>query len=446
VAVALLAAGCTQSSPQAASSADARVDSSSAGGPARITLSEQAARRIDIQSAVVEERALARTRKLIGDVVELPQDPPPISEQASTPRLLLDEQFAAATRDWPNDPTSTAWFARGTYVVHARHPGAFVAIDAPLEPVGDIELTARFRKTAGPGGGGYGLIVRGQSPGRLDGVRQQGQFLVFEVGDDGRFGAWQRFNDDWLDIQPWTASPAIRRGTAPNELQLTQRGDQFDFAINGTSVLQTSVVGAAASPAGVGIFVGGDLNEVAVERFTARSPADQTSASIAAIPQAGSASLAVRTSPLTSAELAQIDVAQPAMVTAQTDALVTASPVNATSTPGPLIYALEGTPPGLSVGQRVPIELVLVGNTGQRRVVPDSAVIYDRAGEPWVYVNPNPFVFVRHAVSIEPRPFGDVTSEPRRTVVLSRGPETGTPVVVVGAAQLYGIETLPPGK
>jgi hypothetical protein len=119
---------------------------------------------------------------------------------------------------------------------------------------------------------------------------------------------------------------------------------------------------------------------------------------------------------------------------------------DATAIPGPLIYALEGTPPGLSVGQRVPIELVLVGNLAQRKVVPDSAVIYDHAGEPWVYVNPNPFVFVRQPVSIEPGPFGEVTSEPQRTVVLSRGPETGTPVVVVGAAQLYGIEALPAGR
>jgi hypothetical protein len=67
-----------------------------------------------------------------------------------------------------------------------------------------------------------------------------------------------------------------------------------------------------------------------------------------------------------------------------------------------------------------------------RRVVPTSAVLYDAKGKTWVYTNPAPLVFVRHAVSID-------YIDGDRAVLLD-GPASGTAVVTVGAAELLGTE------
>src|SRR5213593_4708621 len=40
-------------------------------------------------------------------------------------------------------------------------------------------------------------------------------------------------------------------------------------------------------------------------------------------------------------------------------------------------------------------------SSGMRRVVPTSAVLYDAKGKTWVYTNPEPLVFLRHAVSVD---------------------------------------------
>ena len=69
----------------------------------------------------------------------------------------------------------------------------------------------------------------------------------------------------------------------------------------------------------------------------------------------------------------------------------------------------------------------------QRKVVPYAAVLYDAKGATWVYTNPNPLTFVRHAIQIDYIE-GDLA-------VLSDGPAAGTAVVVVGAAELFGAET-----
>lgn len=64
--------------------------------------------------------------------------------------------------------------------------------------------------------------------------------------------------------------------------------------------------------------------------------------------------------------------------------------------------------------------------------VPYSAVIYDAQGDNWVYTSIGDLTFVRHAVSIEYIE-GD-------RAYLTHGPEQGTQVVSVGAAELFGTE------
>ena len=67
-----------------------------------------------------------------------------------------------------------------------------------------------------------------------------------------------------------------------------------------------------------------------------------------------------------------------------------------------------------------------------RKVIPYSALLYDPDGRVWTYTNPEPLTFVRERVAVD---FirGDLA-------VLSRGPRSGTAVVTIGAAELFGIE------
>ena len=71
-------------------------------------------------------------------------------------------------------------------------------------------------------------------------------------------------------------------------------------------------------------------------------------------------------------------------------------------------------------------------NQQARPVVPYSAVMYVPSGETFVYTSPQPRTFVRQAVNIDYIE-GD-------SAVLNEGPPTGTEVVSVGAAELFGTE------
>ena len=98
-----------------------------------------------------------------------------------------------------------------------------------------------------------------------------------------------------------------------------------------------------------------------------------------------------------------------------------------------LYYALDAADHGLTAGQRVLVQLTLVGSSMPRKLIPHAALLYDAHGDTWVYTNPAPLVFVRQHISINYIE-GD-------RVVLFAGPTAGTAVVTVGAAELYGAET-----
>lgn len=67
-----------------------------------------------------------------------------------------------------------------------------------------------------------------------------------------------------------------------------------------------------------------------------------------------------------------------------------------------------------------------------RLVIPYAAVFYHFDGTTWTYTNPQDLIYVRVPIEVE---FieGD-------RAVLTAGPETGSSVVTVGSAELYGVE------
>lgn len=146
---------------------------------------------------------------------------------------------------------------------------------------------------------------------------------------------------------------------------------------------------------------------------------------------------------LTQSDLSKIDRDQPAQILLDDGGgqpvSLTARPVVRLALDEPeeagvaLYYEVVGADDGLVPGQIVRVELSLLGNGTQQKVVPYAAVIYGLQGETWVYTNPEPLVFVRDPILVD-YVEGDVA-------VLLDGPTAGTAVVTVGGAELYGAET-----
>lgn len=82
--------------------------------------------------------------------------------------------------------------------------------------------------------------------------------------------------------------------------------------------------------------------------------------------------------------------------------------------------------------ERLGIETTDVWVSLGKLAVPSSALWLDPGGTFWVYTNPEPLVYVRHAVTVD-----DDNGE---VALLSAGPSSETRVVSVGVSELYGTE------
>ena len=241
-----------------------------ADGPSALQMSVADATSWSVEDAVAPE--IAREPEPVGEAtapVESPAEPP----AAAPLPVVLDERFADNRAGWPNDTGTTTWLdAGGGYRLAARQPSRFVAVGAPALPALQAAIvTATFRKVGGPPGGGYGLIVGDQGPTRRDGIDQGGWYHVMEVGDRGEIGIWRRAQDHWEELVPWTPSDVVHRDDAPNELEAAVADGRLEFRVNGVPV--ASVPGEAVPAGRVGIFVGGDFNEVRLDRLMVRGVA-----------------------------------------------------------------------------------------------------------------------------------------------------------------------------
>lgn len=72
------------------------------------------------------------------------------------------------------------------------------------------------------------------------------------------------------------------------------------------------------------------------------------------------------------------------------------------------------------------------GQQAATEAIPYSAVVYDTDGSTWTYVNIATRTYERKPIT--------VTSIDGEVALLSAGPQAGSPVVTVGAAELLGTE------
>jgi hypothetical protein len=81
--------------------------------------------------------------------------------------------------------------------------------------------------------------------------------------------------------------------------------------------------------------------------------------------------------------------------------------------------------------ETAPVRVMQISGTA-RMVIPYAAVLYDAKGATWAYTNPEPLTFVRHSI--------EITSIADNLAVLANDLPSGTLVVTVGAAELFGAE------
>ena len=176
---------------------------------------------------------------------------------------------------WRSDPAGPVSLNGAQYRMTVQLPTRFVAVAAPVVGTyADVIVSATFHKIGGPPGGGYGVIVRDQTPETRDGLDQSGRFYVAEAGDLGEIGVWRREDDHWVDLVPWTHSEVVHVGGTTNELTLRAEGQRLTFLVNG--IQQASVRDPALPAGGVGVFIGGDFNQVVLDRFTVQLPPSPT--------------------------------------------------------------------------------------------------------------------------------------------------------------------------
>jgi len=87
---------------------------------------------------------------------------------------------------------------------------------------------------------------------------------------------------------------------------------------------------------------------------------------------------------------------------------------------------------------RVALQTTEVKPLGKELTVDHAALVFDKAGKPWVFTVVGPRTYVRAAVGIK-----EVQDN---LVTLSAGPPAGTQVVTVGAIELWGAELGIAGK
>jgi hypothetical protein len=87
---------------------------------------------------------------------------------------------------------------------------------------------------------------------------------------------------------------------------------------------------------------------------------------------------------------------------------------------------------------RVALQTTEVKTLGKDLTVDHTALVFDKAGKPWVFTVVGPRTYVRAAIGIK-----EVQD---KLVILSAGPPAGTQVVTVGAIELWGAELGIAGK
>ena len=204
-----------------------------------------------------------------------PTTPPQRAATPTTPPLapnvLADTRFASGMpRDWLLSDVFAGW-RDGAFRLTARQATRFVAVAAPVASVpDDVVVSATLRKTGGLPGGGYGLIVRNQSP-EAAGRHQPGPRRLRRR--DWRPGRIRRLAARWRPLgRPRALDALACRPPGRLAQRANRQAGRQPVSIHHQRRRSGAVDDDVLAHGGMGVFVGGDNNEVALDRFTVQVP------------------------------------------------------------------------------------------------------------------------------------------------------------------------------
>ncbi|MFC1790965.1 efflux RND transporter periplasmic adaptor subunit [Gemmatimonadota bacterium] len=347
-----------------------------------IQLTEAAERRIGIEVGAVESRSLQRRRSLGGELMA----PPGSAVSVTAPRAGM----IVAPQDG-TIPRAGASVARGRALLR------LVAF-----PAGDEIL----------GGAGSLATVEARLENARAKARRAGELLAAGVGSQAEV------EDARAELQG--AQSAVDAVRARVELQETGR---------------TSVDLSALSPMVLSAPAAGVVHGVHV------TPGQTVSAGAALLEIVDADPLWVRV-PMYVGVLSEVDrqgeatvirPGDPADAPGMAGAPFAGPPTADAQTVSADLYYTVPNPRGeMRPGERVSVRVPLRGGGAEGTVVPWSAVLHDIQGGTWIYEALEGHAYTRRRVEVR-----DVMDG---FAILARGPALGTPIVVVGAAELYSTE------
>lgn len=341
-----------------------------------VTLTEEARKRLGIETAAIERRSVARTRSLGAEVVP-----------AGGAQVTVTAPMAGTLGGEGRLPAVGSQVARGQTVMTL----------VPLAPA-ERDVRIEAERAVAEAVGRHELAVK-----RVDRARQL-----------ARDGSGSRKAADEAEADLAVAEAALK--ATRDRLALASRGVTASGAI-ALEAPQTALLRTLHAAPGQRVSAGAPLFDlVALDTVWLRVPV-----------YAGDLDTIDRKAPVE-----VVPLGASASAAGSSASPVPAPPAGDPSSAGvDLFYAVANRDKSLQPGQRVTVRMPLRSRE-ESLVVPRAAVLYDASGGAWVYEAREGGVFVRRRVALV-----DAVGD---TAILRQGPPPGTRVVTAGAAELFGTE------
>ena len=173
-----------------------------------------------------------------------PSDPMPAQGE-----LLYLEDFRDPGSGWDqwDDGYTAGKYVDGAYRLAVTRED-YMAYSYPVDGdrFKDAVVEVEARQIEGSLDSTFGLIVRHQV--------DEEQYYWFQISGDGYYSVEKKWQDEWILLQSWEASGAIKQGLdVTNQIRVVCYGDRFSFYVNGTHLtdltddtLRSGVPGVAA--------------------------------------------------------------------------------------------------------------------------------------------------------------------------------------------------------
>jgi hypothetical protein len=164
-------------------------------------------------------------------------------------RLLYQDDFRDPASGWDawDDGATSGKYVDGGYRL-AVNLEDYMAWSHPVDTkeLRDFAIEVDARQVEGSLDSTFGPIVRVQA--------DDERYYWLQISGDGYYSVELKEEDEWIRLQEWQASSAIKQGLdATNRIQVVCYGDHFSFYVNGTHLvnvtddtLRAGIIGLAA--------------------------------------------------------------------------------------------------------------------------------------------------------------------------------------------------------